>query len=559
MQNHIRTLILLVLTGLSFNLTVAQLTILDETLLTQASYNTFTPVSVTGDQNWTFSSSYGAVCTGYVAGQNYANDNWLISSTMNLTQADNVTLSFRHTRGSASVLNVGVAEGWYKAYATADYTGDVSTTQWVELTGFNQNVSFAWGYINSGFLVIPEAAQSATTRIAFRYQSSNTQSATWEIKNVKVTGQLAPNPNMSVFKITNWNTQWLGCASFGPTDETLQLNNVVTAMQFMNSDIYCLQEVTNSIAYPTIASLVNLLGSDVWDGAIVPSTTDDCDQRQGIIYKKNRVQLVSSTLLNNGNDAQGNSYYYNWSSGRYPALYKVNLITESGIEPLTIVNIHAKAEDGNPTSYTRRLGGSEGLKAILDGSNYNADRLLFIGDFNDFLQGTFSTSCSCTNSPYKNFMDDTANYTGLTQNIFDTYVNRPIIENIMMSNELVGNYVPYSVVQEVPVSSNAIIPNYLGTTSDHIPVSAQFQFQVLSNPQYELTSRALVLYPNPVTNALHFETTALEDQTAVAVYDLTGREMRCEKVTANSINVGALPVGVYLLKVGNRIGRFVKE
>jgi hypothetical protein len=43
--------------------------------------------------------------------------------------------------------------------------------------------------------------------------------------------------------------------------------------------------------------------------------------------------------------------------------------------PVSLVNIHAKAEDGNASSYTRRLGAFARLKAILDGAAYNTKNL----------------------------------------------------------------------------------------------------------------------------------------------------------------------------------------
>ena len=559
MQKYI-SLILLTLSGFISNALFAQTNILDESLLTDTSFNTFTPFSVSGAQSWHQSGSYGAVCSGYTAGLNFENEDWLVSAPMNLTQTDNVKLTFSHTRGSAAVVNVGVTQGWYKVFATSDFTGDPATTQWVELTGFNQSIPTAWQFVPSGELIIPEAAKSATSRIAFRYTSSATESATWEIKNVKVTGEpQSTSPNAGIFKITNWNTEWLGCTQFGPTDETLQINNVVAAMLAMNSDIYCIQEVSNSVANPSIATLVSLLGSDLWGGTIVIDNAGDCEQRQGIIYKKSKVQFVSSAQLSSGNAAQGNSYFYNWTSGRYPALYNVNLVAGSSLIPLALVNIHAKAEDGDATSYTRRLGASQALKTILDGTNYNSENLMIIGDFNDYAIGTTSTACGCTDSPYKNFIDDDAHYNCITKNITDWhngFGTHPVIENMIISNELSANYISNSAAQEVAVSQN--ISNYFSTTSDHLPESATFQFSVLGTAGFAHTQNAWSIYPNPVKNELKFDTTGLGND-AAAVYDLTGRQMRCEKINSNTINASALPLGVYILKAGNRCGRFVKE
>lgn len=540
---------------------VAQTTIFDQTLLTQSSFSVFTPVSVTGAQTWNHSNTYGAVCNGYLAGQSVENEDWLISPPMNLSETNNVTLTFSHTRGNAAVVNVGVAQGWYKVFATANYTGNPTTTIWVELQGMNQTVPVAWQYVSSGELVIPESAKSENSRIAFRYISSASQSATWEIKNVKVVGEpQGSNPNAGVFKITNWNTEWLGCTTFGPTDETRQLNNIASAMLSMNSDIYCIQEVTNTTAVPTIDNLVSLLGSDQWEGKIVPTLTNDCDQRQGIIYKKARVQFVSASQLSNGNASQGNSYSYNWTNGRFPALYNVNLISGTASVPLSLVNIHAKAEDGTAMSYTRRLGGAIGLKAILDGAAYNAKNLVIVGDFNDYLLGTTSTTCNCTVSPYKNFMDDETDYKGITSGIVDVDTNfgiHPIIENIIISNELFPNYFSLAA-QEVTLPFG--ITSYYSTTSNHLPVSVGFQFSTLADADFSAPQqKTWSVYPNPVKDQLKFDGVDGATDATITIYDVIGRMMRYDKVNEHILNVAELPSGIYILKVANQWARFVKE
>ncbi|MXN91180.1 T9SS type A sorting domain-containing protein [Flavobacterium sp. Sd200] len=561
MQKLNRLFILLAFLGLNLNMLQAQTTILDETLLTEDSFGTFTPVSVTGTQNWYFREIYGAVCSGYAGGQSFENEDWLISPIMNLAEMDDVVLTFSHTRGSAAVMNVGVEEGWYKAFATADYTGDPLTTQWIELDGLNQNITTAWQYINSGNLVVPEGARSENSRIAFRYMSSASASATWEIKNVRVVGEPHnTNPGQSgTFKITNWNTEWLGCTQFGPTDETLQVNNVVAALRSMNSDIYCIQEVSNTLDTPTVETLVTLLGSEEWGGTIVPSNTGDCNQRQALIYKRAKVQFVSASQLSSGSASQGNSYYYNWSSGRYPALYNVNLLVGGSTIPVSLVNIHAKAEDNNAESYTRRLGGSEALKTILDGTNYNTRNLILIGDFNDYLIGTSSEACNCTVSPYDNFDSDTANYTGITRNIIDAdrrFGERPIIENIIISDELTDNYIANSAAQETTMPS--VISRYYNTTSNHLPVSARFQFTIMGREDNSVKS-SYNIYPNPVTDVLTVNGKNLASDAVVQIYDLTGRQILNQQLNNSTVNVSALPGGVYILKIDNTTTKFIKK
>ena len=536
----------------------AQTTILNQSLQNAQSFSMFSTANVTGVQNWYYTPAYGAVCGGYSAGQSQENEDWLISPLLNLSTMDDVQLTFDHTRGNAAVMNVGVAAGWYKVFASANYTGDPATTTWIELSGVNQTLDAAWQFVSSGSIVIPEAARSETSRIAFRYMSSATESATWEIKNVKVTGvpQGTGAGSDGVFKITNWNTEWLGCSAFGPDDEELQLNNVVTAMVMMDSDVYALQEVSNTISNPTIESIVTLLGSDVWGGAIVPTSTGDCTQRQGIIYKKSKVQFVSAYELSSGNAAEGNSYYYNWSSGRYPSVYNVNFIAGSTLLPVSLVNIHAKAEDGNPASYTRRLGGSEALKEILDGSDYNTKNLILIGDYNDYLVGTTSNFCGCSDSPYKNFMDDPASYTGVTTDIIDVntdFGTHPLIENIIISDELTANYL--NSAQDVEVLQ--AISDYGYTTSNHLPVTAVFDFSSLSTPNQSVKKWAI--YPVPAKEVLNVTFSSEMNGAIIEIYDVTGRKMYSGALTGNTIDVSSFPTGLYLLKAANATAKFVKE
>ena len=165
----------------------------NETLTTQASFNTFSAYSVTGEQEWYQNSShldYGAVMSGYANNTSYANEDWFVSPTIDLSASTTPILNFDHARGPASSINVGVTEGYYTVWVTNDYiTGEDPTQErWVELTGINHGTA-AWAFVNSGNLVIPEEFKTATCRIAFRYLSVDGASATWEVRNVVVREQ----------------------------------------------------------------------------------------------------------------------------------------------------------------------------------------------------------------------------------------------------------------------------------------------------------------------------------------------------------------------------------
>ncbi|MDR0763842.1 MAG: Ig-like domain-containing protein [Bacteroidales bacterium] len=162
-------------------------TLFSETMLTQESFNKFSVVSVEGDLEWVFDASYGAKMSGYDT-ESHKNEDWLISPVVDLSSVSNATLSFMHARGPAGSIEIGVSEGWYKVYVTSNYTEDIKTTSWTELTNVTHGTT-AWQYVSSGDLVIPAEARTTTMRFAFKYLSEDGSSATWEIKDISVKGE----------------------------------------------------------------------------------------------------------------------------------------------------------------------------------------------------------------------------------------------------------------------------------------------------------------------------------------------------------------------------------
>ena len=165
----------------------------NQTLTTQASFNTFSSYSVLGEQEWYQNSShleYGAVISGYANNTSYANEDWFISPIIDLSGSTSPILNFEHARGPQDSMNVGVEEGYYTVWVTNDYPegADPSQERWVELPILNQP-TVKWQFVSAGDLVIPAEFKTATCRIAFRYLSADGASATWEIKNVVVREQ----------------------------------------------------------------------------------------------------------------------------------------------------------------------------------------------------------------------------------------------------------------------------------------------------------------------------------------------------------------------------------
>jgi len=148
----------------------------------------FTPYSVTGDnQVWHFDSSYGAVMSGHDLNNNtdYANEDWLISSAINLSEYPNVILSFRHA------LNYITANGYNdtEVYICDDYDGvsnPNTSGSWTKLTGITYPSGHNWTFIDSGNIDISGYGSNSHVFIAFKYTSTNADACTWELDNISI-------------------------------------------------------------------------------------------------------------------------------------------------------------------------------------------------------------------------------------------------------------------------------------------------------------------------------------------------------------------------------------
>lgn len=139
-------------------------------------------VSITGTQGWriqTISGNTFAVMSGY-QGSNFANEDWLISKTSTeLTGYDKYFLSFDNDKRFAG--------NDLEAYITENYTGNPATTTWVKLSPNLDNDDTAYGWANSGNIDLAAYAGKKIF-IGFKYTSTTSAAATWEVDNVKISG-----------------------------------------------------------------------------------------------------------------------------------------------------------------------------------------------------------------------------------------------------------------------------------------------------------------------------------------------------------------------------------
>ena len=147
----------------------------------------WTKYSVTGAQVWTLDTSFGnpgscARISGFANNTNNVNEDWLISPSIDLTNAPLAKLTFDNaSRFSGNLIEV---------YVSTNYDGSSApnTATWTLISGATLDTntgSYIW--TNSGALNISSFIGNSNVRVAFKYTSTSSASRTWEIDNVKVT------------------------------------------------------------------------------------------------------------------------------------------------------------------------------------------------------------------------------------------------------------------------------------------------------------------------------------------------------------------------------------
>lgn len=147
----------------------------DWTLVNKAGPSQFWVTSNQGN-----GSNYYAMMNGYASGNN-VNEDWLISKAVSLVGKTKAAVSFTtDVRYNGNALQV---------YATDNYTGDVTTTNWTQLPAtLDTNTGGFGDWVSSGNVDL-SAFLGKNVRIAFKYTSTSSAAATWEVDDFKIKGQ----------------------------------------------------------------------------------------------------------------------------------------------------------------------------------------------------------------------------------------------------------------------------------------------------------------------------------------------------------------------------------
>lgn len=186
------------------------------------SWENWEQISVNGDQVWDRDNTFGiddtpcAKMSGFEGGSSYPNEDWLISPVIEVgAEWEDEQLIFNSAVGYSGLpLMVKISTDY-------DGQGDPSTATWTDLTDqaiWPEPEPF-WQWTNSGIIDIEEFADNAI-HVAFVYQSTDQEAATWEVDNITVRGKYVvgindiaasaqpvvyPNPGKGIFTIQSQN------------------------------------------------------------------------------------------------------------------------------------------------------------------------------------------------------------------------------------------------------------------------------------------------------------------------------------------------------------------
>ncbi|MGR3808941.1 DUF5689 domain-containing protein [Jiulongibacter sp. NS-SX5] len=364
------------------------------------------------------------------------------------------------------------------------------------------------------------------------------------------------------FDLATWNLEWFGSPGNGPEDDDLQLQNALKTMQRIDADVYILEEITDLTQF---SSLVSQLGdySGTCSNAVSGGGDPALAQRVCIVYKNETVNLSEvKTLLSRTPVIADypDTFERFWASGRYPALFTVDVNIDNVKRRLHILGIHARANrsgDEKDLVYEMRKKDIEVLKDSLD-QYYPNNAIIMAGDYNDDVDETVVSGLSL--STYAPFTSDSQNWKVLTKDLSEkghkTYIGYDnVIDHITISNELFADVIEDGTQIQLPFVT---IDNYPSTTSDHLPVLSRFMLNDVLTASEETDS--LVVFPNPTTGQLSILMPENE-KVEVELLNALGKTLLSTSGTKNDIErklskkLERQPVGQYLLKlfIGNTV------
>ena len=384
-------------------------------------------------------------------------------------------------------------------FSASSLTNDVILTAPANFSIAKTNVG---PYSSSATYTLAEANNSSkTVFVKFSPTTNNTNYS--QQLSIATTGVPTKTLDLSgntfdtnnTLEVVNWNIEWFGATSNGPSNKTLQAANVKTIFGNINADIYGLAEVVDTTLFRNSAlpAGYNVIFSDFGSYADNESHSGYSQaQKLAFMYRTDIIKPVRwfgvlrdtyypGNLSNNGTG----SPYKNWSSGRFPFLMEAKVLINGTEETVYFIDIHAKANTGSTDAekieaYDRRRDGAIQLKQYID-NNLAGKKVIILGDFNDVLNSdkTIAPQPVGTGTSYSAFTNDPTNYFPVTLPLSlagkrSTAGFATVIDNVIINKNLNDNYLSNSA--EVLDRVTALVNSYSTSTTDHYPIQTRYFF-----------------------------------------------------------------------------------
>jgi len=236
------------------------------------SWGNWTTVSVEGSQTWGRDNEWGvgdtpcASVTGY-DGQPYANDDWLISPALNFDDYANEFVVFQNALGYTG------PELQLKVSTDYDGGGDPTSSTWS-----TESFTISAGYFEwtgSGEIDL-SGYNGDAVYIAFHFTSTNSESATWEIDDIVISGEedagigdrfannlftIYPNPSNGIIYINDINgdidvVNVLSVTGSLVKEFDIQNSNQKIDLSELEQGLYLIQAINNTTGQSSAQKLI---------------------------------------------------------------------------------------------------------------------------------------------------------------------------------------------------------------------------------------------------------------------------------------------------------------
>jgi hypothetical protein len=161
--------------------------IIDSVHFTQFNFGNWTAKNILGDQVWVIDSIHGvnqgacAKISGFANSVSNINEDWFITKSMNFNLYNNENLTFMSAyKYTGPPLQCLISNDY-------DGVGNPGNFSWLPLTATWSSGNWVW--TPSGNINISGVSGPAVY-VAFKYTSTATESSTWELDDIIITGDL---------------------------------------------------------------------------------------------------------------------------------------------------------------------------------------------------------------------------------------------------------------------------------------------------------------------------------------------------------------------------------